>query len=585
MTAPAGWVALPTISPQKADFALINETVDFIPGQTIGAMQRNAPGWQRWRLSLQYENLSQDEQAQMKAFLSAVEGGYYSFMVEVGRFSPWRGSLDAFNRIVSDQMAQCNTTGGVEGGTGATMHPTIDQGRIRFDKKGGYNAYDYFPNSDTVAGATRTQSFEIYRPYAARADVCQSPTAVTTANFRHIVSAAPTSYMSRNGNFYSGPSLSYINTRCIAAFIATNTVVCYDMHWDAHGLPGESWWVDNLYIGAVALVDNGQNLCPAAYTMSGWTFNACTLESVPPTGAQTWLDGITAAGKIRVAATSAFHYANFAFGASCKAGSWGMAGNNLQPWLFYSAYTRNGEGSGVYSQARMDIIDTGGGSVIGPFDTTSTGMADVTGTDFEFMHEYFDDVGVGVAQWVRVAIGAMVSSRTNLTVQYLMVNTLGLASFDAVTNSATLFFAQQAVHGNVWRASSYCVPDIFADVPGRWVPTSLTSIVVSGTAQTGRFMYLKGLPSSAYQVARAGDFMTLVNGELKQLTSDLNTDGFGLALAQFQPSVFAPPAHLNPVFFGPGAYGRFRLASQPKWSQKPGYYADLAIDLEEVFEG
>jgi hypothetical protein len=571
---------MPTVSPAKATFSLEDQGQSFVPDHAPGLVQRNVQGNRRWRIQMSWENLSQDEQAQFKAFLASLQGRSRSFMVEVGRMTPWRGSMDAFNRF-DDATAQCNVASGTQFGT-AMMVAKVDHGRLRFDKVGGYGNFEYAPTS--YSNPTVIQSLDLFGTYALRSDVVAGPTIQSSTAYRPLIYSTPTSYMVSNGTF-RGNSGTQISSRFISPFVATNTVAGMELVVIAQGMPGDAWWVDNIYIGRAGLVDNGQNLLPFTANYSSFPLSVASLERSfnDGTGAQ-WLDGNQTAATFRGTSDSGnAHYLGMNLGANFKANSYALGANEiltfcLQGMLRFGTNT----GSGQHFALGMQ----GGADSLRMFvDVTSVGdqeraLNSIAG-NYLYGRGWASHVGAGVSQWMRVGAQAQTGSLNTLLVAYLMTNSSFTELIDA--RSMTMNFGNLAMHANVWSyGGGAVVPDRYFDVPGRFVPTS--TIVVSGTPQTGATLYLKGLPTSMSQAARAGDFMTLHSGELKKLTSDLNTDGFGNAVAHFEPSIVTAPAHLNPVFFGPGAYGRFILSKAPQWDLKPGFFADLTVDVEEVWE-
>ena len=69
--------------------------------------------------------------------------------------------------------------------------------------------------------------------------------------------------------------------------------------------------------------------------------------------------------------------------------------------------------------------------------------------------------------------------------------------------------------------------------------------LVNGSSQTGSSLITDGWPASK-TVLRAGDYFS-VNGELKQVTSDVLSDGSGNATIPFKPFLRGSPADNAPL--------------------------------------
>jgi hypothetical protein len=98
---------------------------------------------------------------------------------------------------------------------------------------------------------------------------------------------------------------------------------------------------------------------------------------------------------------------------------------------------------------------------------------------------------------------------------------------------------------------------------------------------TGDSLDIGSLPSSTSGIARVGDFIE-IGGELKQLTSTLNSTSGGLGNIQFMPSIFRSPVNSSAVVFG-NPWGRFRMTGL-KWDEQYGKYRVVTLTLDEVYE-
>lgn len=112
-----------------------------------------------------------------------------------------------------------------------------------------------------------------------------------------------------------------------------------------------------------------------------------------------------------------------------------------------------------------------------------------------------------------------------------------------------------------------------------WASVSRCALV-NGASQTGGKLIIDGLPTSTNGLAFAGDWFE-VNGELKRLTADLNSDGSGNGYLIFEPTLRASPADNTPVVFR-SPMGKFMLAEDSAgWSTRPGILSDIELNLIE----
>lgn len=112
-----------------------------------------------------------------------------------------------------------------------------------------------------------------------------------------------------------------------------------------------------------------------------------------------------------------------------------------------------------------------------------------------------------------------------------------------------------------------------------WASVSRCALV-NGASQTGGKLIIDGLPTSTNGLALAGDWFE-INGELKRLTADLNSDGSGNGYLIFEPTLRASPADNTPIVFR-SPMGKFLLAEESTgWSTRPGILSDIELNLIE----
>lgn len=112
------------------------------------------------------------------------------------------------------------------------------------------------------------------------------------------------------------------------------------------------------------------------------------------------------------------------------------------------------------------------------------------------------------------------------------------------------------------------------------IPT-VTALPV-GTPQRGNILRLKGLPVSTAGLLLAGDQFQ-VGGELKQVTSQLDSDAAGKGSVVFGPALTRSPADGDPVIMAQ-PMGKFMLAENASWDNQFGVYLDVDITLEAIDE-
>jgi hypothetical protein len=112
-----------------------------------------------------------------------------------------------------------------------------------------------------------------------------------------------------------------------------------------------------------------------------------------------------------------------------------------------------------------------------------------------------------------------------------------------------------------------------------WASASRCALV-NGSSQTGSKLIVDGLPTSTNGLALAGDWFE-VNGELKRLTADLNSDSSGNGYLIFEPGLRTSPSDNAPVIFR-SPMGKFMLASDSyAWETRPGIISDIELSLVE----
>ena len=106
--------------------------------------------------------------------------------------------------------------------------------------------------------------------------------------------------------------------------------------------------------------------------------------------------------------------------------------------------------------------------------------------------------------------------------------------------------------------------------------------LVNGASQTGTSLNTKGWTASQTGIMKAGDYFT-VNGELKMMAADANSDGTGLATLVFEPPLRASPAD-NAALTVNSPTATFMLRdSKVGWPRHAPAFRNFTIDCIEQF--
>jgi hypothetical protein len=153
-----------------------------------------------------------------------------------------------------------------------------------------------------------------------------------------------------------------------------------------------------------------------------------------------------------------------------------------------------------------------------------------------------------------------------------------------ITQTATTFIGDNIKGVYAWGAS-YGAPGASAYTPTAQVGgtgSDRLSAWVMGANQTGNTLKVAGLYESVVTLFKQGDFFS-VNGELKMITQDINSDALGRATLTFEPPLRSSPADISQVIFQ-DAPGTFRLSDDSiDWTSQYATTTDFNIACEEAF--
>lgn len=110
--------------------------------------------------------------------------------------------------------------------------------------------------------------------------------------------------------------------------------------------------------------------------------------------------------------------------------------------------------------------------------------------------------------------------------------------------------------------------------------TLANTVLVQGAGQTGRSIVTDGWPNST-TVLSAGDYVT-IGDQLLQLTSDVTSNGSGVATLTFEPPIRSAPADNAPVEYK-NPYALMYFVEEPVIGVTVGDVHTLSLNLRESF--
>lgn len=497
-----------------------DQTVPFIPRFARGRTQRQLYGDPQWRLKVRYEGLASADRALLKSALNNVRGGAGTIRMTPGL--PLRGSFPATELLTNNDFSN--------GTTGWTTN----------------SAYS-LSVQDRIMRCTRLV------PPATEIDLLQgvSPTAYAPLVQRHFVSALSANIGSVPGYAYdsvmsatTGAS-SLVGMRTLAFTPLSGTLNSY--LYNNGGMAGDYFEASFTSLSRCALVDNGLNVLLQSQTFqTTWTQTDVTVSADSTTAP----DGTSTADSVLETATTAAHFLIQSVTVSSSAADYTCS-------VVMKSISRQ------WAHLRMRE-DTGSTQVYQTFDLTNgvVGSTTATGANWSNLRSAITSMGNG---WYRCTITARKTNAATSISPFF-----GPSDSDSV--NSYLGDITKGVYA--WGASL-----AQSSVPVRYVATTTTA--ATGTSQTGRSLYVKGLPASTNGLLLAGDLFE-INGELKEISAPLNSNAAGLGLLQFGPSLARSPSDNDPVIIN-NPMGTFMLAGDPQRTERFGVYTDFDLELVEVY--
>jgi hypothetical protein len=209
---------------------------------------------------------------------------------------------------------------------------------------------------------------------------------------------------------------------------------------------------------------------------------------------------------------------------------------------------------------------TGGTDASAFFNLTSGAVGTIAnGANWANTRGFSRDLGNG---WWYICI---VSRKTNAATSLLH---RVLLSTDGSTVSYTGVAAVDAAY--VWRATS-----AQSSVPVRLTQTTTTA--TTGTSQTGRSLYVKGLPASTQGLLRFGDPVQL-GTQINFVAADVDSDAAGLGLLTVGLPWRNSPADNDPVIVNTPMAKMILASEDISWDTGPGQFSPFQIELVEDVE-
>lgn len=537
----------PSILPESPETVTLvdDQTVTFRPQFGRGWTQRNSYADPRWRVRRRYKAMRAADVSQLLSTLQDAQGAFKSVRAAPSYLN--QGSFSCPELFLNNDFA----TGTTSWTTQSSASATVNNGVYRYLRL----------VSDGTTANTRAAIQSItataYLPYCCRYFV-QLDGGLTSSQVYRVTfadgidSAAPANFYSGNGSatasglrssfFVPGVAGSY----SMGVFGTTTTDMANDFQ--------SVLWAS---LARCALVDASPNfLLQSDDLTTSWT-NANTTDA-----ANTTTDpngGSTADSLIEDATASSQHYIHQNITMDAATG-------DLCATACFKAGTRTWAAISV-------VVDATAARCY--YNLSSGAMGTVsTGASWANTRAYIVSLGNG---WYRCYL---ISRKTTATTT---VNVrLQLASGD----NGALYNGDGSSLIYVWRAgaspggSLSSVANNGAGLP--FIPAATTTAATTtGTAPAGTSMRVKGLTASTNGLLLPGDFFE-INGELKQVTSSVNSDAAGCALINFRPALHVPATNNDIVNFNK-PLGTFQLTDGASWDATFGAYLDSDLTLDEVF--
>jgi len=500
-----------------------DQTVSFQPRFARGTTQRQTWGDPIWSAQVRFESLSGADRALLKAAVAGARGGASNILMTPG--IPLRGSFPATEVYTNSDFRNGTTGWSVPSDNTLSVSDGVARAIHNGTKSTGY--------IEIYQSVTLTQ----YAPYCARVFYDTSNWPITT----NVIGQ----YM--DGNNYAA-NVSGMNTYANVNVSSGSQSVFPLVAQDSTGVvAGQRIDMPYVSLARCILADAGPNaLIQSTALEDTGAWGRSQISNITSGG--TAPDGTATARSIIENGSAGSHYIAQSVAVAAAAAD-----------FTFSVYLKVGTRGFGYIQ----LVEATGGTAAYSYLNLSSGSWDseATGANWSNLRKHINDYGNG---WYRFSITARKTNGAT-TISVLV----GIASA-ANTGSYT---GDGASYIQAWGASL-----AQSGVPARYVATTATA--TAGTSQTGSSIYVKGLPVSTSGLLLAGDFVE-INGELMQVTASLDSDAAGLGVLQIHRRPTTAIADNIPIIVN-NPFGTFRLASDPRITERFGVYTDVDLQLIEA---
>lgn len=491
----------------------------------------------RWAVTYRTENAKDLDLAE-RAALQAFMGRVRNQNARIWLHDPshvLRGSFPASELLTNPYFAN-GTTGWTTTNSEAASLSATD-GILRSTLAQALAAStDYFRTASAVTVAQ-------YAPHVLRAAIAAANT--TLSNSKLTFRAGDGSAEVQGSNIPTLPGLHALAhmpfTTSVLASINANQLSA--AHWAGQ-------YVDAALISLsrCALVDNGPNALLYSDQIDNAAWNKGGISGVTANAA-TAPDGTTTADEIVENSSTGQRWVTQS----------SVRTSTAEDCVAYGFFKR---GSGT-RDVRLYVMAAGNDYAFSNFDLgagTASAISYSGGAQTTNGRAFIKNMGNG---WYFCAVVARLPATTALNIEFDMLN----AGSNNYTGDGT-----SSIYA--WRVGA-----ARSGVPTRGAQTVATALA-SGTTQTGRGLYLKGLPVSTAGLARAGDWCQIGN-QLFLITAPLDSDAAGLGYLEVSPNIRTPFADNEPVIFNK-PMGKYLLAGDTmEFNTRAGMFSDFSFDLIE----
>jgi hypothetical protein len=484
---------------------------------------------ERWRALLTHHGLKNADRALITSFVSKVNGA--SGRVSLANHSHINGGGISVSELVPDPLL-ADVAGGWTQGAGTVLTSVTDGMRCR--------------QEGSVVGEVRPTASLAATPglsYALAVDFLNAYFAGGTGTYRI---RGGTSGGNQDNIIVLNGVTDEKHERLVAGITAPSATLVVSLFRFVNAYD-QSWDVSRVSCARCVLVDNGFNALTKSQELEhgDWTKSNATVSADATAGA----DGSTTADElIEASDTNQIHEATQTYTRTSVQEYW-TGSVFAKPNANQRIKIRLDAGGNNHGEATFDV-STG----------AITAAAAVNGTAenaYATIHAY-------PSGWYRCRLSVRLAATTSVQMRAILCDgATNTFQYNGDGSSGLYLWGLQAQRGGQL---------------GRYTPT--TTAAITGTDQTGSEIWLKGFDDDAAGQLLAGDFIE-VNGQLLQLTADVNSDESGAGLARVMPKVrLAPSDEQGVVLHEPR--GTFMLADvQNSWRNTPGRITDTQLELVE----